>query len=138
MNFCRLYPLMIILCVVIGLLAGKRLGLPLHLAAFFGMLAGMLPIALVGVIYAAFMFWRPDLPPCKCGQTKYGEYEYIGPMEGFSEDSWCENRCPKCGRHYKSRGNIVVECRPDGSVIPYMKVSKWGRWERDNSETCHN
>jgi hypothetical protein len=134
MNLSQLYPFFIIVCIVVGLIVSKLLEASLVFGAIFGLLMGFVPLIVLGVAYAAIMFWRPDLPTCRCGQTKYGEYEYIGPMEGFSEDTWYENRCPKCERHYKSKGKVVMECQADGTLIPYMIVSKWGRWQLDNVE----
>ena len=55
-------------------------------------------------------------------------------MEGFTADTWFENRCPKCGRYYKSNRNVVVECDDSGSTFPFMKVSRWGRWVTDDPE----
>ena len=134
MNLSQLYPFFIIVCIVVGLIVSKLLEASLVFGAIFGLLMGFVPLIVLGVAYAAIMFWRPDLPTCRCGQTKYGEYEYIGPMEGFSEDTWYENRCPKCERHYKSKGKVVMECQADGTLIPYMRVSRWGRWQLDNAE----
>ena len=134
MNLSQLYPFFIIVCIVVGLIVSKLLEASLVFGAIFGLLVGFVPLIVLGVAYAAIMFWRPDLPTCRCGQTKYREYEYIGPMKGFSEDTWYENRCPKCERHYKSKGKVVMECQADGTLIPYMRVSRWGRWQLDNAE----
>ncbi|MHC4573845.1 MAG: hypothetical protein ACYS76_06895 [Planctomycetota bacterium] len=134
MNLSKLYPFFLAVCIAVGLLVSKWVGASLVAGASFGLLAGLIPMLVFAVVYAAIMFWRPDLPTCRCGQTKYGDYEYVGPMEGFSEDTWYENRCPKCGRHYKSKGKVVMECQADGTLIPYMRVSKWGRWQLDNAE----
>jgi hypothetical protein len=134
MNVSNLYPLFIAACIGVGLLVSYCVDVSLIKGAIYGFFAGLIPIVLLAVVYAALMFWRPDLPTCRCGKTKYGEYEFIGPMDGFSKDTWYENRCPKCGRRYKSKGNIVMERQPDGTLIPYMKVSKWGRWQLQNVE----
>ena len=133
-NLYRLYPILLGACIGAGALIAKSIEASLLSGAFYGLLVGVLPMAVLGVLHAGMMWWRPDLPRCKCGKTKYGEYEYIGPNEEFSEDTWYENRCPKCGRHYKSKASVVVECDANGSTIPFMKVSRWGRWEADDAE----
>jgi hypothetical protein len=121
------------LCVAAGSAIAQLTKTPLITGVSLGLLTGVAPLLGLGVLYALIMWWHPDLPPCRCGKTKYGEYEYIGPMSGpFSEDTWYENRCPKCGRHYKSNRGVVVEQRSDGSVVPYMKESRWGRWIADS------
>ena len=134
MNLSRLYPFFFCACVGAGAFAAKSAEISLVSGAFYGLLAGVAPMAALGIVYVGNMWWRPDLPPCQCGKTKYEEYKYIGPMEGFSGKPWYENSCPKCGRHYKSRGNVVVECDASGSFVPYMRISRWGRWERDNAD----
>ena len=133
MSFCRLLPYFVIVCIGVGLIVSKHLGVSLTLGASLGLLAGFVPLVLLCVAYGALMFWRPDLPVCRCGQTKYGEYEHIPSTEGYSKDTWHENRCPKCERRYKSKGTVVMECRADGTLIPYMKVSRWGRWQPDDA-----
>ena len=136
MSLCNLFPLWMIACIAAGSGIARFVGGSIITGATFGALAGFAPMIALGVLYVAIMWWRPDLPPCRCGKTKYGEFEFIGPMSGpFSENTWYEICCPKCGRLYKSKGGIVVECRPDGSTIPYMKVSRWGRWVNDGQNT---
>ncbi len=104
-------------------------GEPIIEGTGIGLLVGVSPMLALGGLYSLIMWWQPDLPRCRCGKTKYGEYQYVGQMsEPFTEETWFENRCPKCGRRYKSKSGVFNEVLPDGTMVPYMETSRWGRW----------
>jgi hypothetical protein len=134
MTLCRLYPFFVILCAGTGAVLAKCFGVSMLSGVLSGWVVGVGPVLALGIIYVGMMTWRPDLPPCKCGETRYGGFEYIGSYSCGPNETWYENRCPKCGRCYKSRDSIVVELLADGTTVPFMKVSRWGRWEVDRSE----
>lgn len=134
MTLCRLYPIFIVLCAGTGAVLANAFGASLLCGVVCGWLVGIVPLLALVILYVGLMWWRPDLPPCKCGETRYGGFEYIGSYSHVPNEIWYENRCPKCGRCYQSRDSIVVEILADGTTVPFMKVSRWGRWEPDRSE----
>lgn len=133
MNFEHLLLAFNFVSIIAGAIIAVCIDVSPWLGAACGCLVGASPMIILCVICVGIMWWCPDLPRCKCGQTKYGEYEYVDPME-FSEDMWYEYRCPKCGRRYKSKRGILVECRGNGITVPFMKHSRWGRWQVDDGE----
>lgn len=129
MNLETLFPLWFFLCIAAGSAVAHYTSTPIINGAGIGMIVGVAPIVGLTMLGVLIPWWRPDLPRCRCGKTKYGEYESIGSMLDPLTHEWCyENQCPKCGRHYKSKSNVVYEVMPDGTMTPYMKTSRWGRW----------
>ncbi|QDU62970.1 hypothetical protein Pan216_38440 [Planctomycetes bacterium Pan216] len=41
--------------------------------------------------------------------------------------------CPACGSLFERRQRAMLERLPDGSIIPFMRISRWGRWEADGA-----
>jgi hypothetical protein len=78
------------------------------------------------------MAWRPDRPICRCGKGRSEEYEYIGP-EQITAETVFEYRCPFCGRRYRQKEKRFWEFLDNGSDIPYMSISKWGRWQMEST-----
>ena len=128
MNFCRAYPVFIILSVASGgAIAHSSDALMLN-GLLIGLAVGMVPLVLLGIIYALMMAWRPDRPICRCGDCQSSEYEYLGPQE-ITEESEYEYQCPFCSRTYRQKDKRFWEVSSDGSEIPYMVISRWGRWQ---------
>ena len=139
MSLCRLFPLWAIACIAVGIGTATFAGWSVITGAMIGCSASVAPLVALTAICVVFTWWRPDVPPCRCGETRCGGYDFIGPTSGpYSEETSYEYRCPKCGRCFKSNAGIFVECRPDGSTIPYMRVSRWGRWRLDLEDARKN
>ena len=134
MTLCRAYPFFVLACLCIGILVARIFGVSLLVGVIAGWAVGIVPLVALVVLYFGIMWWRPDLPPCRCGETKNGGFEYLGCHSQNPEETWYENRCPKCGRRYKSSGTVVLEILSEGTCTPFMKQSRWGFWEVDHSE----
>jgi hypothetical protein len=135
MTLCNAYPVFIILCVAIGGAMARFTNAPVLYGISIGMAVGMAPLALLGIIYALMMAWRPDRPACRCGKCQSGDYEPVMPETmTFTEETVFEYRCPFCSRTYRQKNNRFWEFSIDGSEIPYMAVSKWGRWQIENTK----
>ena len=99
-----------------------------------GFVLGFSPLVLLGIAHFLLVVWRSDRPICRCGRSQSEHYESIGP-EQASAESVFEYRCPVCGREYRQKDNRFWEYMRDGSEVPYMRISKWGRWQPENAES---
>ncbi len=133
MNLSRAYPLFILLCIAGGATIAHFTGASIFIGTAIGSAVGVAPMALLCITYLLFMKWRPDRPMCRCGKCRSEEYEYIGPKHITAETVF-EYRCPFCGRIYRQKEKRFWEFLDNGSDIPYMSISKWGRWQMESAE----
>ncbi|KPJ97771.1 MAG: hypothetical protein AMK71_12580 [Nitrospira bacterium SG8_35_4] len=135
MNLCRAYPVFIILSVVIGWAIAHFRNVPVLYGISIGMSVGMAPLFLLGIIYALMMAWRPDRPMCRCGKCQSEDYEFVWREEiPVMKKTIYEFRCPSCSRTYRKKDKRFWEVSSDGSETPFMVISKWGRWQIENTE----
>jgi hypothetical protein len=135
MSLCSAYPVFVILCVAIGGAIAHFTDAPVLYGISIGLAVGFAPLVLLGIIYSLMMAWRPDRPTCRCRKCQYMHYESVWPEEiTVTEETVYEYRCPFCSRTYRQKGKRFWEVSSDGSEIPYMVISKWGRWQAENTE----
>lgn len=128
MNIERLYPICFILCAAAGAVIGKFSGHGIIRGLTDGMLIAALPVFLLIFGHLLWTFWRPILPACRCRQCNHRGYRYAGSTDNQTGGP-VRFSCPKCGRVYEVSGNRFNELAADGSTIPYMHHSRWGRWK---------
>ncbi len=135
MSFCRVYPIFIILCVPSGGAIARFIGSPVLKGMLIGLAVGFVPLVLLGIIVGLSSMWTPDRPICRCGKCKSADYEYVGPEElTLTEETFFEYRCPSCSREYGQNNKRFWEVSSDGTEIPYMVISKRGRWQIESTE----
>jgi hypothetical protein len=134
MSLCSAYPIFVILCVAIGGAIAHFTDAAVLYGISIGLAVGNAPLVLLGIIYVLMMAWCPDHPTCRCGDCKSTEYEYLGPEEITKETEY-EYLCPFCSRTYRQKDKRFWEVSSDGAEIPYMAISKWGRWQTESTET---
>jgi len=121
---CFLVVACVFFAADIALKSGHRtLGTVLFLVAAAPVLGGCLVI----IVYDALV---PALPVCGSGRCrKFKHYTYVRE----SHDGVIY-RC-RCGTEYVERRDKdavrFMEVCSDGSVRPYMKHKRWGRWTPD-------
>ena len=131
MNLERAYPAWFVACSIAGALIGKAMGQGAIEGLMTGMLFAASPILLLGLVHVAQAFWRPVLPPCRCGRCNHRQYRLEAPVPGDAAAGGAplRFRCPKCDRRYVISPGRFDELPSEGPVIPYMRHTKWGRWE---------
>ena len=135
MNLCSAYPVFIMLCVAIGGAVAHFSDVPVLYGISIGMAVSMAPLVLLGIMYSLMMAWRPDRPMCRCGKCQSGDYESLRPEEiTVTKETVYEYRCPFCSRTYRQKDKRFWEVSSDGSEIPYMVISKLGRWQIESTE----
>lgn len=130
MNIERLYPIVFILCALIGAIVGKTTGHGILHGMTDGMIIAALPVFLLILTHLIWMAWRPDRPVCRCGQCRYKDYVYLGSTGETRVESTIQFKCPKCGRLYEQNCNRFDERMKDGKRVPYMSHTPWGRWKQ--------
>lgn len=133
MSLSRALPLLVIVSAAGGGVVAQFIGASVAVGVAIGLAAGMTPIAVLSIGYLVLMAWRPDRPTCRCGKCQSEQYELVGP-EQVTAATVFEYRCPFCGRAYRQAKNRFWELARDGSEIPYMSVSRWGRWQLEVSD----
>ena len=128
MNLYKTYPFFIALCIAVGGFIAARTGNSLTTGALAGLIAGFAPLLLLGAVVWVMHRWRPERPPCICGQCQSVDYEYIDRHSGTKPpDGAYYYKCPHCEREYRlKRGKFEIKTVEGFS--PYMEISKWGRW----------
>ncbi len=129
MNFERLYPIWFILCALAGAIIGSVTGHGAIRGLINGMLAAASPIFLLTAAHLLLRLWRPDLPACRCGHCSSRGYKYIAPTDGPQAGAPRRFQCPQCERVYELAGGRFDERAKDGSTVPYLYHTKWGRWK---------
>jgi hypothetical protein len=137
MNIERLYPPVFIVCAATGAVVGKVAGYGVLRGLMWGMCIAALPVFLLLVAYLVVTMWRPVMPVCRCGQTRYRDYAYVAPKGNIPADDRVHFRCPKCGRTYEKRRERFDELTADGCAMPYMTHTRWGRWRKAESENSN-
>jgi hypothetical protein len=132
MNLELILPLFIIFCAVIGGVIAYVTGESLLIGAGLGGLLGISPLFFLGIVYLFLQKWGPDRPNCICGQCTSEDYDYIDSASNFKEHVYFY-KCPHCSREYREHGKRFELNTPEG-LRPYMKLSKWSRWVKDNSK----
>ena len=128
----RLFPVFVMACATIGAAVANSFSLPILLGAVIGLIVGFSPLVIIAIGYFLLMAWRPDRPLCRCGRCRSKQYQYAGPTQ-ITAATVYEYQCPFCSRVYRQEGDCFREVSGDGSAIPYMRISKWGRWRLDRS-----
>jgi hypothetical protein len=134
MNIERLYPIWFVLCALSGATIGSVTGHGAIRGLTGGMIIAALPLFLLGLAYLLMMLWRPDLPNCRCRQCNYKGYVFDGSIDGLEAGGSVRFRCPRCGRVYELSIDRFNELADDGSTVPYMHHTKWGRWKETTAE----
>ena len=124
---------LIFLCVNLGLYMTLKFSkfLPFPLALICGIITGIFLV----VIFCCVMdgiFWilrrlLPELPICRQCNSEELDYKFI---EKTKRGRLVE--C-KCGARYINSGRRFLEYSVDGQLKPYMKLTWFWRWRRDNS-----
>ena len=130
MNLDFLIRAFFFLSLIGGALTAHFTGAPMLRGILIGVAVGVAPMLLLAAAALLMTLWSPDHPACRCGRGRSGDYEYVGPERGTAE-SVHELRCPFCGRRYGSKGGRFWEIATDGSEMPFMVSSRWGRWRAD-------
>ncbi len=131
MNLERAYPAWFATCALVGALIGKAMGHGAIEGLTTGMLVAASPIILLGLAHVALAFWRPVLPPCRCGRCNHSQYGLEAPAPGDAAAGGAplRFRCPRCDRSYEFTPGRFDELSSAGHVVPYMRHTKWGRWK---------
>jgi hypothetical protein len=136
MNLCLAYPVFIILSVASGGAIAHFTDTSVLYGIFIGLAVGLAPLGLLGIINVLMMAWCPDRPICKCGKCRSMDYKNVGPEEmTLTEETVFEYQCPFCSRTYKQKDKRFLEISSDGCEIPYMVISKQGRWRNESTES---
>ncbi len=118
-----------------GAILASALGRSPFNGAVIGVFIAVIPLIVLGITYGVMMAWRADRPVCRCGQCRSINYEFVGPDNVVFEPGMAfDYRCPTCKRHFRARDSRFVEVLSDGTEVPYMAVSKFGRWIPDQPE----
>jgi hypothetical protein len=126
----NIFALMIFLLFIGSGFVGAELLSRYH--GCLGWIAGFIfGCSVFALVYSLIMhYWRkwcPIHPPCKKGKCTGDDYELV---ERNREEGTVVFCC-KCGTKYFQKLPYFKEILPDGSMIPYMKENKWGRWKPD-------
>ena len=132
MNLERLYPIWFILCASAGAVVGNLTGYGAIHGLTDGMMVAVSPLFLLMMGLLLMSFWRPILPPCRCGHSNHKGYRHVSPADDAK--SGIRFECPKCGRAYELSKDRFDEIASDGHTIPYMRHTKWGRWRKAKAE----
>lgn len=130
MKLCKAFPIFFAICVAIGGAIAYFSGSSLLYGTSIGMVVALSPLMLLGVLYILIVVWCPDRPECLCGKCQSNSYVFLNSqIEQNALENVYQYRCPFCGRTYRQRHKRFNECLDNGSEIPYMVISKWGRWQ---------
>ena len=131
MSLCKTYPFFIALCIAVGGFIAVRTGNSLIMGACIGLIVSFAPLLLLGVTVGLMHRWRPDRPPCICGQCDCVDYRYIDRHSGTKPlDGAYHYKCPHCEREYRlQRGKFDIKSAEGFS--PYMEISRWQRWRKN-------
>jgi hypothetical protein len=98
--------------------------------------------ALMGLL-SLFLLYRPFFPRCRNGRCRQQDYLYLYlDTEAVGQHKTLEDtingklvRCG-CGTIYleSSREQRFYEVLDDGTLVPYMRYSPFGRWRADNAD----
>ena len=129
MKAVRILPLYILASSALCGQAAASAGQSVWLGLGAGVIAGGLPMAILGLIHAMLPVWQPVRPQCRSGACSAGDYELL---------DWRDDhhrliltfRC-RCGGRYVRRGGRFLALDDQGNESPYLALSAWGRWERD-------
>jgi hypothetical protein len=128
-----LYPVWFILCASTGAWLGNVTGYGTVRGLADGLIVAASPLFVLMLALALMSFWRPILPPCRCGKCNHKDYKYAdssGLAETGRQTRWV---CPECGRSYESCNGRFDELLNDGRIAPYVYHTKWGRWRKYES-----
>ena len=131
----NIFEMLSVLIVVAFAIAGARLGWHWYhyVGGILGLMLGtLMPISTVNSVSAIIKWWVPRYPPCMCGKSTRGSFEFLRWLK--DEKGSVTSRmyiCRECGRKYcKSKRH--VEFIPEENVkVPYMSHSMFGRWHLD-------
>jgi hypothetical protein len=129
MNLCRLFPIWVTTCTLLGAAISSWLHRGWIIGAAAGMAVGYLPLLLLGVSAGLISLWRPDFAQCLCGRR---ELRFKGILEPEPVDDHLSEylyRCP-CGMRYAVGTKHVYMIDHQSKRSLYMTQSKWGRWKR--------
>lgn len=129
MRFEDILMVFAVLSVAIGALVGHLLFGSIMTGFSVGLVLGLFPLFLLGIVYRLMMRWCPDRPLCICGKCSYEDYEFLGPFERSPGDAYYY-RCPKCEREYRHQGKRFELRLSDDDFEPYMVISRYGRWKK--------
>ena len=127
-------PLFVLGSAAVGGAVAYFTGRTILIGVTVGFFLGFSPLVLLGTAYFLLIAWRPDRPICRCGKCQSERYDFIG-TEQVSDGKIYRYRCPVCGREYKQKDNRFWEYMRDASEIPYMRISKWGRWQMESADS---
>ena len=132
MNLEKLFPVFFFLCLGIGALIGYLRGEATATGAAIGVAVGISPIFVLGAIYGLLILWQPEKPKCMCGNAKLSDYVYLNQLSKRRDDGYCYG-CRKCGREYLLQTGRFDLRLSENEFQPYMEISKWGRWRRNEN-----
>jgi hypothetical protein len=135
MSLSLVLPSLTLIAAAIGGVVAYLIGAPTLSGVAVGFLVGVSPVLFIGVFASLLSAWRPERPTCRCGRCRSGGYEFIGPAQNSPELVY-EYRCPACQRKYRQKGGRFWERLQDGTEIPFMRVSSWGRWRKDDADSA--
>lgn len=133
MNLCLMLSIYAIVCIVTGTTLAFFTDISFASGLTWGVIIALIPLVFLGVIYGVILLWRPELPRCICRNCIANGYDYLDSFNKKVLNKHFYNyRCPKCGREYRltyTENKIKFDLKTTSDFLPYMEVSKWGRWK---------
>jgi hypothetical protein len=127
-NLDRAIPLWFAFCISVSALVGAITPVGFQRALMSGAILGLLPLLLLWIVGLGVLLIFRDRPPCLCGSCRSQDYIFLS-MDRRREQYTFDYECPSCHRRYRARDDLFFELATDGAEGPYMRRSKFGRWQ---------